>query len=69
LTAEGGIDSPALRAHPFGAHFVRPKLSYNFVEPVGSNSTPDPGNKKKGPVKGPFGYLAERVGFEPTKGY
>jgi hypothetical protein len=27
------------------------------------------GEIKNGPVKGPFIYLAERVGFEPTKGY
>ncbi len=25
--------------------------------------------KSKGPIKGPYDFLAERVGFEPTKGY
>ena len=31
---EGGIDSFAALPHPFGAHYVRPKLLCSFVEPA-----------------------------------
>ena len=30
---------------------------------------PHSAGKQKGPTRGPFCFLAERVGFEPTKGY
>ncbi len=30
---------------------------------------PHSASKTKGPMKGPLIFLAERVGFEPTKGY
>ena len=44
------------------------RLSCRFVSNRGSHPLPSAG-KKKGPNVGPFYLLAERVGFEPTKGY
>jgi hypothetical protein len=69
---ERGIDSLAPLVHPFGAHFVRPNRFHRFVEP------PCPYSRvriisdlcnSRALVEGPGIAVAEREGFEPSKGY
>ena len=38
----------------------------DFVEPSGSVHTTLSDRNENGPTRGPFSFLAERVGFEPT---
>ena len=61
------MDSLPAAAHPFGAHFVRPKRAVpRFVNPLrGFSSRPLPANKNTA-HKGRCCRLVEVVGIEPT---
>ena len=61
-TRPGGIHAclrPCVLTCAFGAAWVE----------QGSDPQPHSARKQNGPTRGPFDFLAERVGFEPTIGY